>query len=123
VGLLPSGAVLVQDELDGLKPGRRVRWGMITRAEPGDTKESVLTLRDGDARLRLELLSPSGSRWQTIDTEDPRNEWDSPNPGTRMVAFEAPAPESGTLRLVVLLTPGRAEGDQGPIELRPLQSW
>jgi hypothetical protein len=123
VALLPSGAVLVQDELDGLRPGRGVRWGMITRAEPGDTTESVLTLRDGDARLRLELLSPSGSRWQTIDTEAPRNEWDSPNSGTRMVAFEARAPESGTLRLVVLLTPGRAEGDQGPIELRPLQSW
>jgi hypothetical protein len=123
VTLLSAGAVLVQDELGGLKPGSRVRWGMVTRADPGDSTGSTLTLRDGDARLRLALLSPSASRWQTIDTETPRNEWDSPNPGTRMVAFEAVAPASGELRLAVLLAPGSAKVERDPMELRPLGSW
>jgi hypothetical protein len=123
VALLPSGAVLVQDELAGLKPGSRVRWGMITRADPGDPTGSVLTLHDGDARLRLELLAPPEPRWQIIDTETPRREWDSPNPGTRMVALVAVAPASGALRLAVLLTPGSAGPAPEPAELRPLGEW
>jgi hypothetical protein len=122
VALLPSGAVLVQDELAGLKPGARVRWGMITRGEATEPGEKTLTLRDGDARLQMDLLSPATSRWQIVDTETPRNEWDSPNPGTRMVAFEAEAPESGELRLAALLNPGGAEPGE-PVALRPLAQW
>jgi hypothetical protein len=123
VSLLPSRAVLVQDELSGLEPGSRVRWGLITRAEAEEPAGAVLTLRQGVASLQMMLLSPSGSRWRTIDTQTPRHDWDSPNPGTRMVAFEAGAPESGEVRLAVLLVPGSAAKDQGPVELLPLQSW
>jgi hypothetical protein len=123
VALLPSRGVLVQDELSGLEPGSRVRWGQITRAEVDEPAGPVLRLRQGAARLQMRLLSPSASRWRTIDTKTPRHDWDSPNPGTRMVAFEAVAPESGELRLAVLLVPGSAVKDQGPVELRPLQSW
>jgi hypothetical protein len=123
VALLPSGAVLVQDELDGLRPGAAVRWGMITRGAPSEPGGASLTLHEDDESLTLGLLSPSSSRWRLVNTETPHNEWDSPNPGTRMVAFEAGAPESGEVRLAVLLVPGRAAKDQGPVELRPLQSW
>ena len=123
VALLPSGAVLIQDELSGVKPGASVRWGMITRGEARDPGDAALTLHDGDASLRLDLLSPSTSRWQTIDTEAPRHEWDSPNPGTRMVAFEATAPASGELRLAALLTPGSATPGDAPVDLRPLAAW
>ena len=37
VALLPSGEVLIQDQLTGLKPGASVRWGMIT---PGTNDDS-----------------------------------------------------------------------------------
>jgi hypothetical protein len=123
VALLPSGAVLVQDELEGLKPGATVRWGMITGGEPGDVGGASLTLREGDKSLRLGLVSPSSARWRLVDTETPRHEWDSPNTGTRMVAFETTAPASGERRLVVLLTPGSATPVGAPIVLRPLDGW
>ncbi len=96
VALLPSGAVLVQDELSGLKPGATVRWGMVTRGSGGEPGGMTLVLREGDASLELDLLAPASSRWQLVDTATPRNEWDSPNPGTRMVAFEATAPASAS---------------------------
>ncbi|MCG6925723.1 MAG: heparinase II/III family protein [Acidobacteria bacterium] len=122
VALLPSGAVLVQDEIAGLTPGRLVRWGMITRARTSDASGAALTLNEGEKRLRMERLSPSDTRWEVIGTGGPRHEWDSPNPGTRMIAFEAVAPESGELRLAVLMTPGSAPA--GPaVELRPLADW
>jgi len=108
VTLFPSREVLIEDRLTGLKAGSRVRWGMITTGTPGKLDAPVVELRQGDARLSLRIVAPTGSGWKTIDTAAPRHEWDSPNPGTRMVAFEATAPEDGNLALSVLATPGSA---------------
>jgi hypothetical protein len=57
-------------------------------------------------RLRLSIVSPKTKAWTQIETETPPHDWDSPNPDTRMVAFEAVAPTSGKLTLVVAATPG-----------------
>ena len=124
VALLPSHEVLIQDELAGLKPGSRVQWGMITPGKPTGLSESNIVLRQGGEQLLLKLVSPRDGGWKQIDTSGPRHEWDSPNPGTRMIAFEATAPESGELTLAVLATPGRC-GDSVAKNLRivPLKSW
>jgi hypothetical protein len=124
VALLPSRAVLVQDELTGLRPGAKVRWGMITPGKPGPTGRQQIELRQKGVRLTLRLLSPAKAVWETVDTAKPRHEWDSPNPGTVMVQCVATAPADGTLRLAVLLRPGNA----GPpvaaeTRLRPLAEW
>lgn len=108
VAIFPSREVVIEDRLAGLKPGSRVRWGMITKGKPGRLDEPTLELREGGAQLTLRIISPGAARWKVIDTATPRNEWDSPNPGTRMVAFETVAPENGNLRLTVLATPGSA---------------
>jgi hypothetical protein len=124
VALLASREVLIQDELIGLKPGSRVRWGMITPGEPRDLDVSAVELRQQDARLTLRILSPQETKWQTIDTAKPRNDWDSPNPGTRMVAFETVAPASGDLSLAVLATPGScADSMHSKLKLQPLDGW
>ncbi len=109
VDLLPSREVVIQDELTGLKPGSHVRWGMLTRAEVDSQTESAMHLKQQGKQLALTIVQPVGVTWTTIDTEKPRNEWDSANPGTRMVAFEAEAPASGELRLQVIATPGSCE--------------
>jgi hypothetical protein len=132
VALLPSNQVIIQDELRGLKPGTRVRWGMLTLGKPGDDGkpgrdgEESIELTQGDASLSLTLASPRGAAaaWKVIDTETSRNEWDSPNPGTAMVAFEAVAPESGELILCVWITPGScANPALAPAEPIPIEEW
>jgi hypothetical protein len=123
VALLPSGAVLVQDEISGLPPGRLVRWGMVTRARTSRASGRGLTLVEDEEELRLEILSPGDTHWQVVGTGTPRHEWDSPNPGTRMIAFEAVAPESGELLLATLLTPGQAGMQPAPPEIRSLDDW
>ncbi|MCH5376018.1 MAG: heparinase II/III-family protein, partial [Planctomycetes bacterium] len=124
VALLASGEVLIQDQLTGLKPGSRVRWGMITPGEPKEIDEARVLLVQDHASLALRCLSADGARWTTIDTAKPRNEWDSPNRGTRMVALEAVAPESGQLTIAVMATPGScAEPVADKLELRPLDKW
>jgi hypothetical protein len=106
VALLASGEVLVRDRLTGLKPGTAVRWGMVTPGTPGAAGERSLVLRQGDASFRLQILLPAEAVWALTDTAKPKNEWDSPNPGTVMTAFQAVAPDSGVLDLAVVLTPG-----------------
>jgi hypothetical protein len=123
VRLLPSREVLIQDELIGLRPGARVRWGMITTGEPEKLGGSVVRLRQAGKELVLSLVSPNSEEWHQIETAKPPNEWDSPNPGTRMVAFEATATDSGTLTLAVLATPGSCKERVRETSLEPLASW
>lgn len=125
VALLPGGEVLIQDQLEGLKPGSRVRWGMVTPGMPGDSGKPVIELRQSGKSLTLSIRSPEkGLAWKLVDTAKPRHEWDSPNPGTRMLAFEATAPESGQLSFAVLLTPGSCANPIGDkLSLKPLRAW
>jgi len=103
--LLPSGEFQITDSIDGLKPGAKVRWGMVTRANIETTDTPVITLTDKGKTLKLTLRHDATARWQIIDASKPRNEWDSPNKGCKMIAFESIAPESGKLNLDVLITP------------------
>ena len=124
VALLPSREVLIQDELTGLRPGSRVRWGMITGGEPAGLGTGVITLRQAGEQLTLTVVTPETIRWKQIDTARPRNEWDSPNPDTRMVTFEATAPDSGILTLTVVATPGTcSEPVASDLPVVPLKSW
>ncbi|NQU19644.1 MAG: heparinase II/III family protein [Candidatus Nealsonbacteria bacterium] len=122
VALLATGEVLIQDQLTGLKPGSRVRWGMITPGEPDDLDGASIVLRQKDVRLTLSILAPQTATWKLIDTAKPRNQWDSPNRGTRMVAFETIAPASGQLTLAVLARPGSCAASDEP-KLRALEEW
>ncbi len=122
VALVDSSNVLIQDQLTGLKPGSRVRWGMITPAAPGRAGSSSIDLEEKDVHLTMSIVSPQSAGWKIIDTAKPRNEWDSPNRGTFMIAFEATAPESGELTLAVLAKLG-VDGKSSAAKIVPLESW
>ncbi len=104
--LLPSGEYRLDDALKGLRPGARVRWGLVTRATPDASRTGPLLLREAGKQLRLTPLHDPATVWQTFETARPPNAWDSPNKGTVMVGFEAVAPASGELALSLLFTPG-----------------
>ncbi len=124
VALLPSGEVVIQDELDGLTPGSRVRWGMITPSQVESQTGPTLQLTQHDQRLKLTIVEPRGASWTVVNTAQPRQEWDSPNPGTQMVAYEVEAPSSGELRLVVVATPGSCEIPVGErFAVGSLEDW
>jgi hypothetical protein len=110
--------------LTGLKPNSRVRWGMITTGVPSDLDKNPLVLHQNGEQLTLTIIAPGKAAWNQIDTATPRHEWDSPNPGTRMVAFETRAPKSGQLTLAVVATPGTC---RAPLALKakiePLEDW
>ena len=109
VAMLPSAEILVQDELFGLKPGAKVRWGFITKGTCPEPTGATVTLKREDATVSVTRLAPDSSAWTVIDTKTPRNEWDSPNKGTRMLALEAVVPASGKLSFAVVFTPGSCQ--------------
>ncbi|WP_182868185.1 heparinase II/III domain-containing protein [Rhodopirellula sp. JC639] len=113
VGLLPSREVVIQDELDGVMPSSRVRWGMITPSRVESQSGPTLRLTQGDQRLSLTIVEPGGATWSIVNTERPRQPWDSPNPGTQMVAYEVEASDKSKLRLVVVATPGSCDAPVG----------
>jgi hypothetical protein len=105
--LLPSGEVRMDDALKGLAPGTPVRWAMMTKAAVGDARTGSVTLSDGGKRLTLTALHDAKTEWKTEDAAEPKNEWDSKNPGMKLLLFEVPAPASGELEFSVLFTPVR----------------
>ena len=74
--------------------------------------------------MKLSIVAPDSVSWTVIDTETPRQPWDSPNRGTSMIALEAVAPQSGELTLAVIATPGScAKSDRPNLMLKPLTEW
>ncbi len=124
VTLLPNREVLIQDELSGLRPGSRVRWGMVTTGTPVELGRNTVVLKQGNEKLVLTIHGVKNANWHEIDTAKPRHEWDSPNPGTRMVVFEAEAPPSGKVAFAVVATPGSCERPTGTeLRVEALKDW
>jgi hypothetical protein len=112
VRFLNAHAVLFSDRLSGLDDNRSVRWGMVTKAEV-ELEANRATLRLGGKTLHATILEPVDTVFDIVPTDPPPNEWDAPNPGTRMLALFA-ASDHSQLRLKVIfsreeLTPARIE--------------
>jgi Heparinase II/III-like protein. len=117
-----SRHALIRDEVEGLRSGDVLRWAMLTRAEvavSSDGTEATLT-QDGQT-LRARLNAPDGTRFEVTPADPPRDDFNAPNPGFRLLIARAIAPPSGRLDLSVLLQAGTgrpAQDELAPVELR-----
>jgi hypothetical protein len=118
----PNRQVLIQDELEGLKPGDKVRWAMVTSAAVTLEKQRAL-LRLGGHQVQVHLKLPDDARFEVLDIAKPVHDFDAPNPGKRMLVVTVTAPASGTVRLSVLLQPGDGTGIPEEFSGRPLAEW
>lgn len=124
VACLPSREVIIRDELSGLKPGSRVRWGMITRGKPTGLGSGCVVLNQENQALTLAAIMETNAVWRAIDISTPENEFDSPNPGTRMLTLEATAPPTGMLTITVVATPRSCSTLSSVTSVDiPLSSW
>jgi hypothetical protein len=125
VEVLNRAAVLIQDEYSGLGPGIPVHWRMMTGAVvtlSGDARTAWLS-QDG-RQLRVDLLSPAGSRLG-IQSAQPPTPAEDPNHGDALLSLETPA--QGTLsdlRIAVLLTPVGSQWTRTPVpEISEIADW
>lgn len=120
-----ANEVIIQDELEGLKPGSIVRWGMVTKANTITEEKGTIHLTQNGKSLTVKNSSPSkDSKWEIIDLSQPQNEWDSPNKGASMIAWKEKAPESGKLNITMVLTPGSAnQSSNTALTNKSLNQW
>ncbi len=103
--LLDSGALQISDTLKGLKPGAKVRWQMMTRADPELTGSASVRLVEKGHSITLSIQHEPPRQWRIVDASQPRNSWDSQNRRYKLICFESEAPKNGELNLCVLITP------------------
>ncbi len=124
MALLDCGAVLIRDEMSGLKPGAAVRWAMMTRAKPRELGGANLQLEHQGRTLRL-IQHDGDADWEQFQSDPPPSEWDAPNPGTRMVGLVKKVPADGEVTITILALPGSREAELPSSDLlsRPLADW
>jgi hypothetical protein len=127
VALLERRHLLVQDEVQAEEPAD-VWWFLHTPAEPQVSDDgAAATLKRGEQRLWLRILSPQGARFTVTAAQplpsSPRPEGQAKNDGIRKLAIHRAGVTD--LRLAVLLAPLRP-GEAPPTrlpEVAPLAKW
>ncbi len=91
------------DDLVGLRPGTKVTWTLVTRAEAKLDGSLVQLSREG-RRMGLRVVSPAGVVFETAPASGPAPH-DAPAPEFRIVRFTAIAPDSGELKIEAVFAP------------------
>ena len=89
----------LSDAFAGVRPGGKIRWAMMTRAEPTIEGDKV-TLRQNGKSITLVQCGAQKGAWK-IGNGQGHNKWDSPNPGCRQLKFTVPANADGTASIAV----------------------
>jgi len=97
--------VSIHDELTGVAPGTNVRWAMVTKADVNISGNHA-TLRQAGKTLQATLRSPAEATFTVIPADPPVDDFDAPNPNTRILIVNVTAPASGQIQLEVALSPG-----------------
>lgn len=96
-----AAAVVITDELEGLRPGVPVRWAMATGASIATEGMSAAVLTQADLSLRVAFSSPTtggGLRLENLSIEKPEGDWNAGNPGMRLLTAHGTADAAGRLR-------------------------
>jgi len=100
----PDRTVLIRDELRGLRPAAPVRWALVTRAQV-ELAGPVATLRQKGKSLPARVISPADLAFEVIPADPPEDDFNAPNPDTRILILNTVAPASGELQIEVTLQP------------------
>lgn len=119
--LLPTGQVIIQDELKATNQPSMVRWAMVTPAEVSiEGKSNALLKKDGKT-IRLTMLTDEEIQLKTYSTE-PKADYDAPNPGTCLIGFEVSLSPGQAVRTAVVMSPSSVQ-TKPAIDLKPLLKW
>ncbi len=121
VVLLPSRAVLFQDEWTAGAEAVDVSWQWITKAAV-QVRPGEIELTQNGKRLTLRLLAPADVRVEVRPAQDLQQWADADNPGVKRIDLKTrtAAGETGSFR--VLAVPGSCPGTEAPA-LKPLRDF
>lgn len=120
--LLPTGQILIQDEMTATGSPATIRWAMATKANVDIQSDQQALLTQDGKTLHLEIIGANNAKLATYSTE-PRADYDAPNPNTRMIGFQVELDPKEKIRMAVLITSGSTDVRATPPSLRSLTAW
>tara|TARA_B100001971_G_scaffold215152_1_gene258424 strand:+ start:14550 stop:15500 length:951 start_codon:yes stop_codon:yes gene_type:complete len=107
VALHPNGAVQIEDQIETLQKQAEVRWAMVTYAKVTIESARRATLRQDGEVLSLEVVAPVDVQLEIFEIAQPPNDYDTPNPGAKMIGFTLSLkPSAKETHIRVVLIPG-----------------
>jgi hypothetical protein len=96
--------VTIQDDLAGLPAGARVRWAMVTSADV-DLDGPIALLHERGRSLVARIIAPSRPAvgFEVIPADPPKDDFNAPNPGRRILIATFTAPSDGALSVRITL--------------------
>jgi hypothetical protein len=119
--LLPTGAVVIQDEFTALDRQTKVRWAMVTPAKVSITDGTNALLTKDGKTLRLTVITNEKIQLQTYSTA-PKADYDASNPDTRLIGFEVSLSPGQAARTVVLMSPSNGNTEPS-LDLPSVLQW
>jgi hypothetical protein len=119
--LLPSGQILIQDELEATDKPATVRWNMVTPAKVEIKSDKSAVLSQKRKTMRFNVYTDSQIKLATYSTE-PRSRLDAKNPNTRMLGFDVELKANEKVTIQVVMTPGAKEKPL-KLDIKNAESW
>jgi hypothetical protein len=118
--LLPTGQVIIQDELKATNQPASVRWAMVTSAKSYIQSKKSALLQQAGKTMHLTVLTDEDIQLKIYSTE-PKADYDAPNPDTRIIGFEVSLSSGQAFRTVVLLSPSNTSAKPAIVPKSVLQ--
>ena len=103
--LLPSGQILIQDELEAGDQPATVRWNMVTPAKVDIKSDTTAVLSQKNKAMQFEVVTDADVKVATYSTE-PRTKYDAENKNSRMIGFDVELKANEKVTVKVVMTPG-----------------
>jgi hypothetical protein len=119
--LLPSGRILIQDELQATDRPATVRWAMVTpaRVDIQSDKAAILSLKQ--KTMQFQVVTEADVKLTTYSTK-PRSMFDADNGDTRMIGFEVTLAPDEKVAIAVFMTAG-SQHIPAEMSLKKIQTW
>ena len=119
--LLPSGMILIQDELQASDQPVTVRWAMVTPAMVDIKSDKLAILSQEQKTMQFHVVTKATVKLETYSTQ-PRADYDADNGDTQMIGFEVKLAPNEKLTTQVLMTPGSKEKPL-KLDIKNLENW
>lgn len=123
MALVNNTYVLVRDEIINASEQADLRWAMVTHDNIEITGPGTALIRKDGKLLQFKIVSPSNAEIKTYTT-DPQNDYESKNPGTKMIGLEVNLDADEAIEIVILLIPGGDDSESGNAKnMIKLEEW
>jgi len=119
--LLPSGRILIQDELQATDRPATVRWAMVTPARVDIQSDKAAILSQKQKTMQFQVVTEADVKLTTYSTK-PRSSFDADNGDTRMIGFEVTLAPDEKVAIAVFMTAG-SQHIPAEMSLKKIQTW